>query len=77
MPARGVALRSLLWTMWGRLYNTAALTMWDNRLYFGEQELVEIEPGFFFSYGGEVLDLRGKVPTWRNIALAKEANKAR
>jgi hypothetical protein len=34
--------------------------------------LKEHQPGLFFSSTGEVLDLREKAPTWRNMKLGKK-----
>ena len=33
--------------------------------------LTEIEPGLFLAENGETLDLRGPVPTWRNVDLVR------
>jgi len=35
--------------------------------------LTEIEPGLFLADNGETLDLRGPVPTWRNLELVRVA----
>lgn len=35
------------------------------------EKLEEVEPGLFFTASGTALDLRGKVPTWRNFRLKK------
>ena len=41
-------------------------------LYFDQHRLVdEHRPGLFFSVKGEALDLRGEVPTWRNIPMRR------
>ena len=33
--------------------------------------LAEVEPGLFLAENGETLDLRGRVPTWRNLRLVR------
>jgi CubicO group peptidase (beta-lactamase class C family) len=33
--------------------------------------LAEVEPGLFLADNGETLDLRGEVPTWRNLRLVR------
>lgn len=43
----------------------------DGYLCIGEDKLQEYEPGLFFTPSGEALDLRGPVPTWRNIKMEK------
>ena len=35
--------------------------------------LVEVKPGLFLSDDGEMLDMRGKTPTWRNLPLVRVA----
>ena len=35
--------------------------------------LAEVEPGLFLADNGETLDLRGRVPTWRNLPLVRVA----
>jgi hypothetical protein len=40
-------------------------------LCIGDEELEEHQPGLFFTPSGEALDLRGPVPTWRNIKMDK------
>jgi CubicO group peptidase (beta-lactamase class C family) len=35
--------------------------------------LAEVAPGLFLADNGETLDLRGKVPTWRNLRLVRVA----
>ena len=34
-----------------------------------DERLEEVEPGLFFTASGSALDLRGRVPTWRNYRL--------
>jgi len=41
----------------------------DGFLCVGDEQLEECEPGLFFTPSGEALDLRGPVPTWRNMKL--------
>ena len=37
-------------------------------------QLLEHEPGLFFSKTGEALDFRSDPPTWRNVALTETLN---
>jgi CubicO group peptidase (beta-lactamase class C family) len=43
----------------------------DGYLCIGDEKLQEYQPGLFFTPSGEALDLRGPVPTWRNIKMEK------
>jgi CubicO group peptidase (beta-lactamase class C family) len=43
----------------------------DGYLCIGDDKLEEHQPGLFFTPSGEALDLRGPVPTWRNIRMEK------
>ena len=43
----------------------------DGYLCLGDERLEEYQPGLFFTPSGEALDLRGPVPTWRNIKMKK------
>jgi CubicO group peptidase (beta-lactamase class C family) len=43
----------------------------DGYLCIGDDKLQEYQPGLFFAPSGEALDLRGSVPTWRNIKMKK------
>ncbi len=43
----------------------------DGYLCIGNERLEEYQPGLFFTPAGEALDLRGSVPTWRNIKMEK------
>jgi CubicO group peptidase (beta-lactamase class C family) len=43
----------------------------DGYLCIDDDKLEEYQPGLFFTPSGEVLDLRGPVPTWRNIKMEK------
>jgi CubicO group peptidase (beta-lactamase class C family) len=43
----------------------------DGYLCIDDDKLEEYQPGLFFTSSGEVLDLRGPVPTWRNIKMEK------
>lgn len=43
----------------------------DGYLCIGDEQLEEVQPGLFFTPSGETLDLRGSVPTWRNIKMQK------
>jgi len=47
------------------------VTKKDGYLCIGDEKLQEYQPGLFFTPSGEVLDLRSKVPTWRNIKMEK------
>jgi hypothetical protein len=40
-------------------------------LCLDNEKLEEYQPGLFFTPSGEALDLRGPVPTWRNIKMKK------
>jgi CubicO group peptidase (beta-lactamase class C family) len=40
-------------------------------LYYNDQPLEEFLPGLFFDPDGEAIDMRGEVPTYRNIILEK------
>jgi CubicO group peptidase (beta-lactamase class C family) len=42
----------------------------------GRYPLTEISPGLFLSETGEIFDLTGPVPTWRNIELVKASGPA-
>jgi CubicO group peptidase (beta-lactamase class C family) len=43
----------------------------DGYLCIDDDKLEEYQPGLFFTPSGEALDLRGPVPTWRNIKMEK------
>jgi CubicO group peptidase (beta-lactamase class C family) len=43
----------------------------DGYLCIGDEKLQEYQPGLFFTPSGEALDLRGPVPSWRNIKMEK------
>jgi len=43
----------------------------DGYLCIDDEKLEEYQPKLFFTPSGEVLDLRGPVPTWRNIKMEK------
>jgi len=43
----------------------------DGYLCIDDDKLEEYQPELFFTPSGEVLDLRGPVPTWRNIKMEK------
>jgi CubicO group peptidase (beta-lactamase class C family) len=43
----------------------------DDFLCIGDEKLEEVQPGLFFTPSGEALDLRGSLPTWRNIKMKK------
>jgi CubicO group peptidase (beta-lactamase class C family) len=43
----------------------------DGYLCLDKDKLEEYEPGLFFTPSGEVLDLRGPAPTWRNMKMQK------
>jgi hypothetical protein len=43
----------------------------DGYLCLDSEKLEEYQPGLFFTPSGEVLDLRGPVPTWRNMKMRK------
>jgi CubicO group peptidase (beta-lactamase class C family) len=59
-------------TLVDKVIEVAEIRRENGHLYFDQHRLVdEHEPGLFFSVKGEALDLRGEVPTWRNIPLRK------
>ena len=43
----------------------------DRNDVFARHRVAEIEPGLFLADDGETLDLRGPVPTWRNLRLVR------
>ncbi|MFQ5700936.1 MAG: serine hydrolase domain-containing protein [Acidobacteriota bacterium] len=55
--------------MAGTLLEVAEVRRENGHLVFDDQRLTEYRPGLFFSVKGEALDLRGEIPTWRNIPL--------
>lgn len=58
---------------WGKTIKTVNLHVENGHLFFGKYTVVdEYEPGLFFLSGGESLDLRGPVPTFRNIKLNRK-----
>jgi CubicO group peptidase (beta-lactamase class C family) len=57
--------------VWGQRTVSNDLHRRNGYLYFDDLRLQEHLPGLFFSSTGEALDLRGSVPTWRNIRLTK------
>jgi len=42
-----------------------------NGMTIDGEQLIETEPGLFFSMKGEALDFRSDPPTWRNIKLSR------
>ena len=50
---------------------SAPLRKQNGYLYFGRTRLTEHLPSLFFTSDGEALDLRGPIPTIRNIALRR------
>ena len=56
---------------WGWLAEFHTLSIKNKQIFLDNQPLVEVQPGLFFSLDGERLDLRGVIPTWRNIKLEK------
>jgi len=57
---------------WGQLERSIEVHRKNGYLYCDQLRLAEYMPGLFFSTTGEALDLRGDVPTWRNIRLVKK-----
>ena len=51
---------------------TISVTIKNGYLYFGESKCTEHEPGLFFTFDGEVFDLRSDPPTIRNLLLRKK-----
>lgn len=57
---------------WGTLIETLELQVKNGHLYFGKYRVLdETLPGLFSLADGEVLDLSGKTPTYRNIRLKR------
>ena len=56
---------------WGQKVELLKVSKKNGYLYLDKLRLEEYQPGLFFSFTGEALDLRKKVPTWRNIRLWK------
>ncbi|UCE07313.1 MAG: beta-lactamase family protein [bacterium] len=56
---------------WGQKVEVLKVSKKNGYLYLDRLRLEEYQPGLFFSSTGEALDLRKKVPTWRNIRLRK------
>ena len=60
------------YVVWGQDTTFNVVQRKNGYLYFSELKLEEHQPGLFFSSTGEALDLRGPVPTWRNVKLWKK-----
>ena len=56
---------------WGQKVELLKVSKKNGYLYLDKLRLEEYQPGLFFSSTGEALDLRKKVPNWRNIRLRK------
>ena len=63
--AIGLGYRPVKWNVY-RVENKLMFRDWN-----GETILREYKDGFFFTAGGEVFDLTGEPPTYRNILLEK------
>lgn len=58
--------------VWGRMGGrTVRVATKDGYLTLNGARCHEYIPGLFFEYGGEALDFRGTIPTYRNIMLIK------
>ena len=57
--------------IFGKPARTVELSRRNGYLYLDHMKLREHQPGLFFAPHGEALDLRGAVPTWRNIKLER------
>jgi CubicO group peptidase (beta-lactamase class C family) len=56
---------------WGKLSEFYTLHVSGDALHINDLPLSEVQPGLFFSPDGERLDMRGAVPTWRNIRMER------
>ena len=56
---------------WGQKVELLKVSKKNGYLYLDKLRLKEYQPGLFFSFTGEALDLRTKVPTWQNTRLMK------
>ena len=63
---------------WGRMKSSwLRISVRNGSLYCNNLRTIEFEPGLFFTFDGEALDLRGTIPTYRNVMLIKSAAKSR
>ena len=61
---------------WGRMQSSMLrINVQDGYLSCNGVRCFEFVPGLFFTFDGEALDLRGTVPTFRNIMLIKTSTK--
>lgn len=58
-------------TVFGYPVDKQRIDIRNGYLHYGGQQLEEYQPGLFFTADGEALDMRGVVPTFRNIKLEK------
>ena len=57
---------------YGAPSETVGVSIRNGYLYFGESKCREHEPGLFFTFDGEALDLRSDPPIIRNLILRKK-----
>jgi len=62
--------------IWGQKVEVLNVSKKNGYLYLDRLRLEEYQPGLLFSSTGEALDLREKVPTWRNIRLRKRIDES-
>jgi CubicO group peptidase (beta-lactamase class C family) len=61
----------VLWA--GKPDSTVTIEMRNGYLYYRDGKCREHEPGLFFSYDGETLDLRSDPPTFANMEIRKKS----
>ncbi len=59
--------------VWGQATGLLQVRVSGSSLTLNGERLYETQRGLFFAADGEVLDLRGPVPTWRNSSLSRFA----
>jgi CubicO group peptidase (beta-lactamase class C family) len=55
----------------GEPEETVEITVKNGYLYYGDRKCAEHEPGLFFTYDGQVLDLRSDQPSMANMPLRR------
>jgi CubicO group peptidase (beta-lactamase class C family) len=58
-------------TVFGYPVDKKRIDIKNGYLHYAGQQLEEFQPGLFFTADGEALDMRGELPTFRNIKLAR------
>ena len=59
----------VLWA--GEVYTAALIEIRNGYLYYRDGKCREHEPGLFFRYDGETLDLRSDPPSFANLEIRK------